>query len=294
MIKPIVLVTGANGQLGMEIKQLSTQYPFFSFLFLSKADLPIEDANLVQEFFERIGPAYCINCAAYTAVDKAETEKERAMLINGTAPGLLASACAINNTRLIHISTDYVFDGTAESPYKEADPTSPVNYYGFTKLKGEELCFANNADSIVIRTAWLYSEFGNNFVKTMLRLMKERDSINVVNDQLGTPTYAADLAACILYIISQTESNKNNWLPGIYHYSNEGSISWFNFAMAIKEITNSKCEVKAIGTAGYPTPAKRPAYSVFGKEKIKATYQINIPNWKESLLTCLKRLQTNT
>jgi dTDP-4-dehydrorhamnose reductase len=294
MSKPIIIVTGANGQLGMEIKQLSAQYSFFSFLCLSKADLPIGDNKSVRDYFESVGADYCINCAAYTAVDKAETEKDQAMLINGTAVGVLAAVCAETHTRLIHISTDYVFDGISTTPYKETDPTKPVNYYGFTKLKGEELCLNNNADSLIIRTAWVYSEFGNNFVKTMLRLMKERESIGVVNDQVGGPTYAANLATAILNIIEQVESKKSNWQPGIYHYSNEGIISWYDFALAIKNITGSKCQVNAINTAAYPTPAKRPAYSVFDKQKIKSTYHISIPNWRESLAICLQRLQTGS
>jgi dTDP-4-dehydrorhamnose reductase len=292
--KPIIIVTGANGQLGMEIKQLSAQYPFFSFLFLAKSDLSIGDDELVRNYFESVGADYCINCAAYTAVDKAETEKELAMLINGTAVGILAAVCAATHTRLVHISTDYVFDGSSTTPYKEIDPTKPVNFYGLTKLKGEELCLNNNADSLIIRTAWVYSAFGNNFVKTMLRLMKERASIGVVNDQVGSPTYAANLAIVILDIIDQVESGKSNWQPGIYHYSNEGTISWYDFALAIKNITGSECQVNAINTAAYPTPAKRPAYSVFDKQKIKSVYQVNIPNWKESLAICLQRLQIGT
>lgn len=291
MRKPIIVVTGANGQLGMEIKQLSDQYPFFSFLFLSKADLSIGEEESVRNYFESVGADYCINCAAYTAVDKAETEKDLAMLINGTAVGVLAAVCEATHTRLIHISTDYVFDGSSATPYKETDPTKPVNYYGLTKLKGEEFCLNNNADCLVIRTSWVYSEFGNNFVKTMLRLMKERESIGVVNDQVGSPTYAANLATVILNIVMQVESKNSNWQSGVYHYSNEGVISWYDFALAIKNIIGSKCQVNAINTSAYPTPAKRPTYSVFDKQKIKSAYHINIPNWKESLAICLQRLQ---
>jgi dTDP-4-dehydrorhamnose reductase len=287
---PVILVTGANGQLGMEIRALEKQYPSFSFIFLTKADLPIQQSELVRNYFNKIKPAYCINCAAYTAVDKAETEKETALLINAASAGVLAASAAMVHCRYIHISTDYVFDGTAKEPYKETAATHPVNYYGFTKLRGEALCQQNNPESIIIRTAWVYSAFGNNFVKTMLRLMKERESINVVNDQLGAPTYAADLAKLLLNIIAQSEAG-NNWRPGIYHYSNEGQISWYDFAVAIKALTHSSCLVNPIPTSAYPTPARRPAYSVFNKEKIKNTYQVQIPQWKESLEICLQQLK---
>jgi dTDP-4-dehydrorhamnose reductase len=288
--KPIILVTGANGQLGMEIRALADQYKKFSFSFLSREELPIHHFQLVKNYFEVVRPAYCINCAAYTAVDKAETEKDQAMLVNGEAAGVLASVCRLTNCRFVHISTDYVFDGTAQTPYKESDATNPVNYYGFTKLRGEELCESNNPDTLLIRTAWVYSEFGGNFVKTMLRLMKEKQHINVVNDQFGTPTYAADLAAVILKIINEAALDRTQWQPGIYHYSNEGKISWYDFAVAIKALTNSTCEVNPIPGSAYPTPAKRPAYSVFDKEKIRKTYRIQIPEWKKSLQTCLLRL----
>lgn len=291
---PIILVTGANGQLGMEIRALADQYKNFSFSFLPKDELPIHQFELVKNYFEMIRPAYCINCAAYTAVDKAETEKEQAMLVNAEATGVLASVCRLTNTRFVHISTDYVFDGTGHQPYKESDATNPVNYYGLTKLRGEELCLTNNPDALLIRTAWVYSEFGANFVKTMLRLMKEKQQINVVNDQYGTPTYAADLAAVILHIINETELERANWQPGIYHYSNEGQISWYDFAVAIKMLTNSSCDVKPIPTSAYPTAAKRPAYSVFDKEKIKKTYGIHLPDWKKSLQACLFRLHAIT
>ena len=291
MSKPIIAVTGANGQLGKEISALSASYPAFDFLFLSKENLPVHEAEPVRRYFEQHKPAYCINCAAYTAVDKAETEKELAMLVNGEAPGVLAEACRQYNTRFIHISTDYVFDGTATIPYRETDATHPVNFYGSTKLKGEEECRAKNPLSVIVRTSWVYSEFGNNFVKTMIRLMKEKESLNVVNDQLGSPTYAKDLAQTLLTIIANSEAGTVNWTPGIYHYSNEGVISWHAFAQAIKEITGSRCVINGIPTSGYPTPAKRPAYSVFNKEKIKTVYHIVPPSWRESLVACIARLQ---
>lgn len=286
MSKPLILVTGANGQVGKELRQLAAAYPQFQFLFLSREDLPIHHFELVRNFFETSQPAFCINCAAYTAVDKAESEKDLALLVNAESVGVLAAVAKLYNTRFIHISTDYVFDGTATTPYKEDAPVNPVNFYGSTKLKGEEECQQANAAAIIIRTSWVYSAFGNNFVKTMLRLMKERESLNVVNDQLGSPTYAADLANAILQII-----NSGNWQPGIYHYSNTGVISWYQFAVAIKELAGLNCTVNPIPTSAYPTPAKRPAYSVFNKEKIQSTYKLHIPDWKDSLKICLTKLE---
>jgi dTDP-4-dehydrorhamnose reductase len=289
MPQPVILVTGANGQLGAAIKTLSSLYPQFHFIFLSKKDLSIHQFDQVQQYFGNALPSFCINCAAYTAVDKAETDQQLAMLVNGEAVGVLAAVCKLFNTKFIHISTDYVFDGTAAVPYKEDDETKPVNYYGATKLKGEELCLQNNSESIVIRTSWVYSEYGNNFVKTMIRLMKERSSLNVVNDQLGSPTYAADLAKVILNIIAGSLP-AGRWVPGIYHYSNDGIISWYDFAVAIRNLTQSACVVHPVPTSMFPTPARRPAYSVFNKEKIKAIYQVQDKDWLTSLsaaIACL-------
>ncbi len=290
MSKPAVLITGANGQLGKEIKTAALSFPQFDFVFLTKEDLPIDQPARVQDYVENLMPAFCINCAAYTAVDKAETERDTAMRVNAEATGLLASICKSVNARFVHISTDYVFDGTSTVPYKETDTTNPVNYYGLTKLKGEELALYNNSDTVIIRTSWVYSEYGNNFVKTMIRLMKERDSLNVVSDQKGSPTYAADLANAILEIISQSAQENVAWKPGIFHYSNEGIISWYDFAVTIKRLTGSRCLVNPIPTASYPTPAKRPAYSVFDKRKIQSTWNLQISDWKESLATAINRL----
>lgn len=281
-----ILVTGANGQLGKELKQLSSSFPQFEFQFLSREDLPIHHFELVRNFFNAYHPAYLINCAAYTAVDRAESEKELAFQVNGEAVGVLAAVCKEKNCRFIHISTDYVFDGTVTTPYKEDHPTNPQSVYGASKLEGEQQAFQFNPDSIVIRTAWVYSEFGKNFVKTMLKLMSEREELSVVSDQVGSPTYAADLAAAILHIISS-----GKWQAGIYNYSNEGVISWYDFAVAIKELAGSNCKVNAIPTSAYPTPAKRPAYSVLDKSKIMATFDLPIPGWKKSLVTCLKRIK---
>jgi dTDP-4-dehydrorhamnose reductase len=290
MEKPVILVTGSNGQLGKELQQLADSYPQYRFVFASRDDMQLHVFGLVENFFIATQPQYCINCAAYTAVDKAESEEELAMLVNGEAVGNLAAVCKKHQTKLIHISTDYVFDGEGETPYKEENATGPINTYGKSKLLGEELCMKENDDAIIIRTSWVYSSFGNNFVKTMMRLMNERNELNVVADQIGSPTYAADLANAILAIINNCQLSIVNWLPGIYHYSNEGKISWFEFAQAIKEITNSKAVVHPIETAQYPTPARRPHYSLLNKEKIKSVYHISIPDWKVSLATCVDLL----
>jgi dTDP-4-dehydrorhamnose reductase len=291
MASNTIIITGANGQVGKELKQLEAQYPQFQFLLLSREDLPIHHFELVRNFFEATKPGYCINCAAYTAVDKAESEKDLAMLVNGAAVGVLASVCHLFKTKLIHISTDYVFDGNASTPYKEDHPVLPVNYYGATKLKGEELCLSNDPQSIVMRTSWVYSEFGNNFVKTMIRLMQSKESINVVNDQFGSPTYAGDLAKAMMDIIAADASGLKAWQPGIFHYSNNGAINWYQFASAIKALIHSSCAVHPIPSASYPTPAKRPAYSVFDTSKFNKIYGFSIPSWQTSLAVCMDRLK---
>lgn len=285
MSKKKIVITGANGQLGKELQVSAASYPEFDFIFLSKDDLAIQEKESVKNFFYQNNPDYLINCAAYTAVDKAETDQEQAFIINAEAAGILASVCKIYGSKLIHISTDYVFDGNSAVPLKEDHHTSPVNIYGASKLLGEELVIQNNFDSIIIRTSWVYSEFGNNFVKTMIRLMRDKESINVINDQHGSPTYASDLAGTILEIIF-----RGHFISGIYNYSNEGEITWYDFAVAIKELTGAVCMVNAIPTTQYPTPAKRPQYSLLDKTKIKAVYQISIPEWKESLKNCLRKM----
>ena len=286
--KQTILVTGANGQLGSELNVLSNSYPQYKFLFVSRNELNIEDSDAVKKYFKANTINYCINCAAYTAVDKAEPEKGKAFLINGDAVGNLASVCKLHNSMFIHISTDYVFDGTADSPIKEDNPTNPIGIYGASKLKGEELALQNNPYSIIIRTSWVYSSFGNNFVKTMLRLMKERESINIVNDQRGCPTYAADLAKAIMQIIDQ--SSVFSGRSSVFNYSNSGNITWYEFAVAIKELTGSKCVVNPIPTSQYPTPAKRPQYSVLDTSKIQQAFNISIPGWEDSLKKCLSIL----
>lgn len=284
--RPLVMVTGANGQLGKELRQLESQWPQFEFLFLSREDLPIHHFELVRNFFKGAHPSFLINCAAYTAVDKAEQEKELAYQINAEAVGVLAAVCKEYNCRFIHVSTDYVFDGTSSRPYTEEDPTSPQSIYGASKLEGEKQAMALNPDSVIIRTSWVYSSFGNNFVKTILRLLQEKPLVKVVGDQVGSPTYAADLAKAILQIASI-----DNWKSGVYNYSNEGVISWCTFAKAIAELTGSATPIQAIPTAEYPTPAKRPAWSVLDKSKIKAVYGLEIRDWKDALKDCLALLK---
>jgi dTDP-4-dehydrorhamnose reductase len=280
-----ILVTGANGQVGKEFRALAALYPQYNFLFCSREELPIENFDAVKKYFTGNSINFCINCAAYTGVDKAETEKEKAFLINAAAVANLAAVCKNFNVQLIHISTDYVFDGTGKLPYKETDITNPVSIYGQSKLKGEELLLQSNPSAIIIRTSWVYSSFGNNFVKTMLRLMKERESINVVDDQSGCPTYAADLANAIMAIIQQQPASKISY--PIFNYCNEGAISWYNFAMAIKALSGSNCIVNPIPTSQYPTPAQRPQYSVLNTTLLKRTFKISIPEWKDSLKKCL-------
>lgn len=308
----VILVSGKNGQLGKELQDIISSITNFEFIFFDKEELNIADESLLQLIFQKHTPSFFINCAAYTAVDKAETEQQQAYLINAEAVGNIARQCSQFNTKLIHISTDYVFDGKGSKPYKEDDITNPVNYYGYTKLKGEELALNNNADTIIIRTSWVYSKYGNNFVKTMLHLMKERSSINVVNDQLGSPTYAKDLAEAIVKIVneecpkdgksgiqkvgnsgSQEERTQNSKLKtqnSIYHFSNNGIISWYDFAVAIKEIKQLNCLVNPIPTSSYPTPAKRPAYSGLDKTKIADDFHLLLKNWKDSLKDCLQSL----
>lgn len=283
--RPLVLVTGANGQLGKELQQLEKKWPSFRFLFLSREDLPIHHFELVRNFFKASKPSVLINCAAYTAVDKAEQEPLLARQVNAEAVGVLAAVCAANQCRFIHISTDYVFDGTATSPYKEQDLTAPQSVYGQTKLEGERQALLANPQTLIIRTSWVYSSFGKNFVKTIIRLLQDKPQISVVQDQLGSPTFAADLANAILQIISS-----NNWIPGIYNYSNSGIISWYQFAQEIGKLVGSSTPIKGISTAEYPTPAKRPAWSVLDTSKIVSTYGVTIKDWKESLGQCFREL----
>jgi dTDP-4-dehydrorhamnose reductase len=280
-----ILVTGSNGQLGNELKELAATMPGAEFIFFDRHSLPLQDKDAIAKVFEEHLPDYFINCAAFTAVDKAEQERDLAFIINGSAPGWIAENCRKQGCRLIHISTDYVFSGENKEPAKEDLPTGPLNIYGASKLEGERNVQGEDPSSVIIRTSWVYSKYGNNFVKTMLRLMKERSSISVVNDQFGSPTYAADLAVSILQII---QSGK--WTPGVYHYSNEGSLSWFEFASEIKNITGSSCEINPIDTSGFPTPAKRPVYSVMDTFKIRNTFPVITRNWRVALKDCLQKI----
>lgn len=289
MQKPLVVVTGKNGQLGWELMQLAAQYEHhFHFLFADRHQLDISDDNAIHHFFQQHQPAYCINCAAYTAVDKAETEQEQAYRINAAAVAQIALHCKKTDTTLIHISTDYVFNGKGNTPYTTATPTEPVNYYGYTKRIGEELALYNNPQTIIIRTSWVYSSHGHNFVKTMLRLMKERNTVKVVADQTGCPTYAHDLAETIVSIILQAEKGNHHY--GIFHYSNQGITNWYEFAKAIRDLSALHCELQPITTTEYPTPAKRPAYSVMDISTISEQYGIQLKPWRVSLENCLEVL----
>ena len=281
-----ILVTGANGQLGMEFRELSKVITNAEFIFVSRAEFPIDDQATVSTFFSKHKIDYCINCAAYTAVDKAESEIDQAFSINANAVAHLAKCCAENNAVFIHISTDYVFDGKNNEGYFETDTTGPLNVYGKSKLAGELAALEANPQSIIIRTSWVYSSFGNNFVKTMIRLMKERESINVVNDQIGKPTYAADLAAVIVRIIFL----ENGIAPGIYHFANDGIISWHEFACEIKKIGGFSCVVNPIPSSAYPVPAKRPDFSILNTDKITTALDLAIPKWDDSLRQCMSLL----
>ena len=292
MKKPLIVVTGVNGQLGWSIQNIANNYAEFDFLFADRNLLDLSNPNAIPDFFKQYQPQYFINCAAYTAVDKAETEQELALTINATSVGEIAKQCAAINATLITISTDYVFDGNGTAPYTTTQETAPLNYYGYSKWLGEKLALENNPQTIIIRTSWVYCEHGNNFVKTMLRLMKDRTSLNVVSDQIGSPTYAPDLAKAILKVITGLQNGQSNY--GVYHYSNSGVISWYLFAAAIKSLAGLTCEVHPIASAEYPTPAKRPFYSVMDTSLIQQNFEVAIPNWEDSLRLCIANLKAAT
>lgn len=283
-----VLITGANGQLGNEIKKLAPEFQSCQFLFLDLPELDITNEEQLRQVIAEKNINALINCAAYTAVDKAENDREKAEAVNATGPELLAKLTTEFQLKFIHISTDFVFDGCTYIPYQEDDSTNPVSVYGETKLQGEQLVLQNNPNAIVIRTSWLYSAHGNNFVKTMQRLGRERDGLGVIFDQVGTPTWAGDLAAACLTILNDPDSGKSK--TGIFHFSNEGAISWYDFAVSIMKLSSIDCQIKPIGTNEYPTPAKRPAYSVMNKSKIKATFGLKIPHWESSLNRCIQEI----
>ena len=280
-----ILVTGAGGQLGSEIRAIANdEHQFF---FETSATLDITSKQKVLSFVSTNKIDIIINCAAYTAVDKAENEEQLAFNVNEKAVENLVVACENFQAKLIHISTDYVFDGSQNTPYKESDEVKPLGVYGQSKRKGEEVVLNSTIDALIIRTSWVYSFFGNNFVKTMMRLGQERESLGVIFDQVGTPTYAKDLAEFCMYLINQDFSK----VGSIYHFSNEGVISWYDFAKAIMEIAHIDCDIKPIETYQYPTPAKRPQYSVLNKSKLKEDFNYKIPYWKDSLKECIQLLK---
>lgn len=292
----VVLVTGANGQLGQSIQFIANQYPNIQFIYTDYQELDITNFESCHTIFAKYKPQFCINTAAYTAVDKAESEAEKAHLINVIGPENLAKVCKEYNTILLHISTDFIFDGTSSSlsmtnGYKETDIPNPQSVYGKTKLDGELAVQKNWEKHYIIRTSWVYSQFANNFMKTMLRLASERDSLSVVNDQIGTPTYAVDLAEVLLKIIKFCHAELvSASIYGIYNFSNEGQCSWYNFAAAIFHQKGISIDLQPIPTSAYPTPAKRPAFSVLDKTKIKNTFNIEIKEWKTSLSECLNHV----
>ncbi|WP_448137086.1 dTDP-4-dehydrorhamnose reductase [Sphingobacterium siyangense] len=273
-----IVITGASGQLGSELRDLLQNNTEKECYFLDRKQLPLDQIQIIQEILGMYQPDHIIHAGAYTAVDKAEEDQETANLVNHLACEEIAKYCRLHETKLIAISTDYVFDGSSASALTETAETAPINVYGQTKLAGEQAIQKWCPDAIIIRTSWVYSAYGKNFVKTMCRLMDEREEVGVINDQIGSPTYAGDLARAILKIIDSPV-----WEPGIYHYSNEGEISWYDFAVAIRDFRSFDCQVKPIPTSAYPTPARRPKYSLLDKSKIKRIFGVEVPDWKISL-----------
>jgi dTDP-4-dehydrorhamnose reductase len=287
-----VLVTGANGQLGSEIRRISAEYPEISFFFTDIGELDLTNRKAVKDFLDANPVHYLVNCAAYTAVDRAEDEPEAAMLLNGTAPGILASEAARRNIQLIHLSTDYVFDGEKNHPYREDDPVNPRTVYGKTKLGGEK-AVRESGKGIIIRTSWLYSVSGHNFVKTILRLSEEKDRLRVVFDQTGSPTNARDLARAVLEMIREEHRGGRKPRYDLYHFSNQGICSWYEFALAIVGLSGSECAVEPVESKDYPTRTVRPRYSVLSTAKLRSDYPVDIPHWRDSLRECMKELTNN-
>lgn len=283
MIK--ILITGRHGQLGSELHDLKESYPQHQMVFVDREEMDLSNPEQIVEVLNTEKPQIIVSAGAYTAVDKAESDQELCDAVNHIAVKTIGAWAAENNAKVIHISTDYVFDGTSETPLKETDVPDPINVYGLTKLHGEQALRASGANHVIIRTAWVYSVYGANFVKTMIRLMSEREEIGVVGDQVGTPTYARDLASTIMQVIEAPE-----FVQGIFHYSNEGKISWHDFAVAIKEIKGFSTKVNAINSDAFPTPAKRPNFSLLDKSKIKETYKVAVPDWKTSLEEMLAKV----
>jgi len=288
-----ILITGSNGQLGSEIKDLVTNYKNFNFFFMDLPELNICKSEELNTFIVDQNINAVINCAAYTAVDKAEKDEHTAQKVNSEGVLNLVNALKKVNGKLIHISTDYVFDGNHSQPYKESDPVSPVGVYGETKRAGELAVLNSSIDALVIRTSWMYSVYGNNFLKTMLKLGHDKDELGVIFDQVGTPTNASDLAKTCLDILAYSKEANINSKGNLYHYSNEGVSSWYDFSKAIMELGSLDCKVRPIETKDYPTPAKRPHYSVLNKSKIKIDFNIQIPNWRDSLDKCIEKLKSN-
>lgn len=278
-----VLVTGANGQLGCALRRLLDREMPGEAIYTDKQELDLTDAAAVENFIRDNEVTHIVNCAAYTAVDRAEEEKRECALINTDAVKNLAAAADMFGAKIIHISTDYVFDGTNHRPYRESDKVNPISQYGTTKRKGETALLALAPESIIIRTAWLYSDTGHNFVKTILSLAEKQNEIRVVCDQIGTPTYARDLAEAVLAVLKS-----HQWVAGIYHFTDEGAASWYDFAKAILRIAGKKTRVVPIPTEDYPTLAQRPAYSILDRSRIKATYGVEIPHWEDALADCVK------
>ena len=283
-----ILITGSNGQLGNEMQQAAVRFPDFKYIYTDVAELDICDKSALDAFVKANSVNVIVNCAAYTAVDKAEDDVELCYKINRDAVRNIAEVATENKVKVVHVSTDYVFDGTNYLPYTEDMPVCPATVYGKSKLEGEQALLENCKESVILRTAWLYSSFGNNFVKTMMKLGTERDSLGVIFDQVGTPTYAADLADAILQLLS----NKT-FVPGIYHFSDEGVCSWYDFTKTIHRMANITCDVKPIETKDYPARTPRPHFSVLNKGKIKSTYGISIPHWEVSLEKCIQLLQNS-
>ena len=281
-----VLVIGSEGQLGLELKKISNTFDSFSWIFSTIKTLDLIRLETINSFLNNINPTVIINCAAFTDVDRAETESKLANTINHKAVDIISKWTSENNKKLIHVSTDYVFDGQSKIPLSENSKTKPVNQYGSSKLKGEIACIKNDPNSIIIRTSWLYSSFGKNFVKTMINLMKKNNSVKVVNDQIGSPTYAYDLAKVVLEIIINCKNES-----GLFHYSNEGKVSWFDFARLIRDFYNLDCEIIGVSSDIFKTSAKRPRYSLLDKTKIKTTFNLEIPDYKQSLKSCIETIK---
>jgi len=289
---PTLLVTGAGGQLGQEFADLANSFAEWHFLLPTRSELDITDTAQMEDFFANHHPDYCLNTAAYTAVDQAEGDRDNAFAINATAAHQLATICKKKGTHLFHYSTDYVYQSGIDRPLKEIDPTQPQSIYAASKLAGDQMIGMVLPEATIIRTSWVYSSYGHNFVKTMLRLGKERSELRVVFDQVGTPTYAHDLALYTLQLIEKIEAGTldSHQLAGIFHFSNEGVCSWYDFAQAIFELSGITCTIFPIESSEYPTPAQRPNYSVLNKAKIKKVSGINIPYWREALQRCLKKI----